>query len=403
MKIAYLCFDFGIPVLGDKGASVHVREMIAALARAGHDVTLLCARTGSGNPAPPGTTIEITPRARASGDHNRPRDTERARIEFDADLPTRAEDALGRAEVEPDAIYERFSLFSRAGIALAARRRIAHVLEVNAPLVDEQERYRNLQLKDEALAHERATLMGTDHVIAISNEVAAYVAARGVSNERITVLPNGVDTTRFAPGRRGDGVRARHELGHLPVIGFVGSLKAWHGIDLLLEAFPLIRARVPEAVLLIVGDGPEFARLRTAVFELGQEQNVIMTGRVPHDEVPAYLCAMDVSVAPYRPDDHFYFSPMKVVESLACGTPVVAPRLGQLEKLLHDGAIGMLYRAGDATALAAAVIDLLSDRERLRLMGLAASTLTPTDHSWDANARDVVHLMRRARRAVTVS
>lgn len=402
MKIAYLCFDFGIPVLGDKGASVHVREMVAALARAGHEMTLLGARIGSGNPPPPCNLIEIKPSAPTNGYKGTLR-TERARIEFDRDLPRRVDDVLRQVAVVPAGIYERFSLFSRAGVDLAARRGIAHVLEVNAPLVEEQERYRDLQLKDEALAFERATLMGTDHVVAISKEVAAYVAERGVDSERISVIPNGVDTVRFAPGHHGEVIRARHKLGRRPVVGFVGSLKPWHGIDILLEAFALVHEREPETALLVVGDGPELAGLRLAVAGRGLEEHVMITGRVAHDEVPAYLCAMDVTVAPYRPNGHFYFSPLKVVESLACGTPVVAPRLGQLEELVRDGITGLLYPPGDAAALAERVYALLSDSERRHTMGLTASALARSDYSWDANARAVARLISDASKPVGVS
>jgi glycosyltransferase involved in cell wall biosynthesis len=385
MKIVYLCADRGIPVLGDKGASVHVRELISAFHRLEHEVVLLCSRLGSGNPHPPGTLIELAPPADSS---------ELAKIAYDRKLADRAVEALASAGVAPDALYERFSLFARAGGEIAQRLGIPYVLEVNAPLVEEQERYRGLELKEIATAMERVALRQADAIVAVSDAVKQHLASRGVPLDRIVVLPNGVDTSRFHAGLDGESIRKRYELTGRPVIGFVGSIKPWHGLDFLLDALPRMLARLPDLALLVVGDGPGLAALRARIAQTRFAQSITLAGRVPHDEIPAHFAAMDASVAPYgAEDDGFYFSPLKVVESLACGCPVVAPRLGQLTRLVQDGVTGRLFAAGDAAEFADAVVELFSDRARLSAIGRAASAVAHSEFGWEHNARRVVALM----------
>jgi glycosyltransferase involved in cell wall biosynthesis len=386
MKILYLCFDPGIPVLGDKGASVHVREMIAALHRTGHDMTLVCASRGSGNSLPPGTLIEISPvdyNVHVTGD---PARGERGRIAYDRDLPDLVVTALEAAGILPAAIYERFALFSSAGVGIAEYYGIPRLLEVNAPLVEEQARYRDLRMRRDAETLERISFWGADRVIAVSDAVGAYAVERSAKPARVEVLRNGVDLERFHPDIPTAELRSRHGLTGRPVIGFVGSLKPWHGMVEFIDAFTHIRERVARAALLIVGDGPGSVALREIIAQRGLTADVVTTGRVSHDEVPSYLCAMDLTVAPYRSADGFYFSPLKVVESLACGTPVVAPALGQLTTLVQDGVTGRLYVPDDSSALAAAAVEILADDKRRRAMSRAAAAFAQNTCSWSANA-----------------
>lgn len=398
MNIMYLCFDPGIPVLGEKGASVHVREMIASLERADHTVTLVCTKLGAGNPQLPGNVIALEPRGDDIRAKNDPLRVERARIAYDRDLALRVVEALQRAGVQPDACYERFALFSRAGAEVAAHYGIPRILEVNAPLVEEQERYRDLQLKDAALAFERAAFLSADRIVAVSDAVAAYVVERGVDAARVVVLPNGVDLARFNPRVPSGEVRERHGLAERPVIGFVGSLKPWHGVHEFLDVFTEIHSIIPSVALLIVGEGPGFIALRETIAKRDLGNDVIATGRVAHDDVPAYLCAMDMTVAPYRRSEDFYFSPLKVVESLACGRPVVAPALGQLPDLISDGITGRLYPPDDDPALCATVVEMLRDDDGRRAMGTAAAAYAQTYCSWSVHARHVEQMIRAAAR-----
>ncbi len=413
MKIAYLCADRGIPVLGDKGASVHVREFVSALAGMGHEVTLLCAKQGTGNPCPPVRLIELPPdespdemtkEAAQLGMENEEKDQtlqrELGKLACDRKLSARVLRALDQTGVQPDLIYERYALFHRAGGQVATALDIPFMLEVNAPLAEEQERFRGLRLKTLANATETETLCRADHIIAVSEAVRKHALSRGVSEERITVLPNGVDTARFHPEVDGTAVRERYELADRPVIGFIGSLKPWHGLDFLLDAFADILARRPDAALLLVGEGPALADLQARVTRDQLYGRVILTGRIPHADIPDYLAAMNMTVAPYTAQDGFYFSPLKVVESMAAGRPVVAPRLGQLTDLLQDGVTGLLYPPGDRAAFVERVLELLNDPPRLQVMGRTAATTAREDFGWNKTARQATEIMMQLRAAV---
>lgn len=391
MNIAYLCFDSGIPILGHKGASVHVREFTRALAKRGHEITLVCARLGTGNSFDAARAIELIPYPARHAVFS----SELKKIAYNNELPDRVSAALSR--VHPDAIYERSALFSDAGATVASRAGIPRILEVNAPRVREQAAHGGLNLKAVATEMERRSYGAADRVIAVSEEVAAHAVAQGVRRERISVLPNGVDAERFSPGIDGSRVRKALGSGNRPVVGFVGSLKPWHGLDRLLEVFASDALLRHNPLLAIVGDGPEFERLRTRIAREALEWRVILTGSIPHAEIPEYLAAMDVTVAPYEPQNDFYFSPMKIVESLAAGRPVIAPKLGQIPSLITHLETGYVYDPYAPNALTDGLLYLL-DRENVRLeMGSRAAARIRATGTWAHNAAAVETILENVR------
>ncbi len=411
MNLLYLCLDRGIPVLGDKGASVHVRQFVSAAAALGHDVTLVCATLGAGNAAPPVRLIVLPPptdptiltaEAAARSLDLRLLDMVEARRELaklahDRALPGQISAALARADALPDLIYERHALFHTAGVALAHALAVPRILEVNAPLVDEQRRFRGLTLDALASATEAASYRGADAVVAVSQAVAAQVrAVLGAAGGRVAVLANGVDTARFRPDAGRSELRATLGLGTAPTIGFFGSFKPWHGVGFLLDVFAQLAASHPDARLLAVGDGPEHAAFTARVAALGLSGRVVLPGRVPHDEIPAWLAATDLTAAPYLPQPDFYFSPLKVVESLAAGRPVVAPALGQLRQMIVSHETGRLFAPGDAADCLAALRDLIDQPERREAMGRAAR-LAAAGFGWDRIVARALALAPRTR------
>ena len=388
MRILYLNFDQGIPVLGDKGASVHVREFVRAAAALGHEVLLVCARLGSGNEAPPVSIAQLAcePAARLeatgaqrSGLESMAADAslvagERAKIAYDGALPARLERLLEARRFVPDFIYERHALFGSAGARIAERIGCPRILEVNAPLVDEHKRFRGLGLESIARRMECAAFASASAIVAVSSAVKHYIAAQVPERAaQVHVLPNGVDLARFAAGERDRAVlRARLGVRETTgLIGFVGSFKAWHGTDLLLEAFQSVCC-TRDVHLLAVGDGPRLSAFRSTVEAAPWRERVSVLGRVAHAQVPGWTAACDLVVAPYQAAADFYFSPLKVIEAMACGRAVIAPRIGQLTELIDDGESGLLYRPDDALDCARAIITLLDDPERRARMGRIA-------------------------------
>lgn len=399
MKIAYLCADFGIPIRGYKGASVHVREMVAALVAQGHEVRVFSPNPGSGNAvaAPlraiePGCLSDLSGRlvGQVAGRRYPRLDKEMRELAYNLTL-YRSLWSLLRTW-RPDVIYERYSLFTVAGLALARRLGVPHILEVNAPLRLERARTKGLTLGRLAGLVESGLFRDSDAVLVVTNALGQYIEERSAGAAHTAVLPNAVDTGLFCP--RVDYLDARARLGLPPdafVVGFAGSLKPWHGVDILIEAFAMLRSHEPAARLLVVGEGPQETALRARTAALGLDGAVLFTGRVLHDAMPGHLAAMDVAVAPYLHVPDFYFSPLKLYEYMAAGRAVVASAIGEIPSLVRHEQTGLLCPPGDVAALSGALVALAGNPAwRLRL-GTAARAEAER-HTWAENARTVADL-----------
>lgn len=406
MNIAYLCSDFGVPVHGRKGASIHVREVARALRALGHQVEIITCRAGG--PAPDGFAVPVHDISLGEQEklvygllQDDPAAGEAIAKEVRSALYAslvgqQAESLLRR--FRPDAIYERYSLFGTAGMTLAKALQVPHILEVNAPLSEEQAAYRGLAFGQTARAIERTVLCSADQVIVVSSPLKEWMVGFGVEPERVRVLPNGVDVERFAVGAHG-APRVREQLGLTdgrPVLGFVGTLKAWHGTATLLRAVAKLHREGMGVRLVIVGEGPERASLEALAVTEGIAGLITFTGAVPHEWIPAHVAAFDVAVAPYDQAPNFYFSPLKLFEYMAAGRPVVAAAIGQLAEFVRNGETGLLYPPGDVDALAASVRSLVADREWASALGRAGQAYVGDRHTWLSNAQAVVELVRKS-------
>jgi glycosyltransferase involved in cell wall biosynthesis len=297
----------------------------------------------------------------------------------------------------PEAIYERYSLMNLAGLALARRIGVPHLLEVNAPLRLERARTKGLVLDGAAGAVERRLFDASDAVLVVSEALRRYVLEHGGHTASTVVMPNGVDTRRFRPEVRDTALRARLGLADDAfVVGFAGSLKPWHGVETLLEAFAALHLDVPAARLVIVGDGPQGDALLGQAARLGIDEQTIFTGKVAHQEMPALLAAMDVGVAPYARVPDFYFSPLKIYEYMAVGLAVVGSDAGEIAALVRDGQTGLMCPPEDAQVLAGALRRLARD-PGLRVQLGTAARAEAERYTWENNARTVARLFDEMR------
>jgi len=371
MRLLYLTADLGVPVLGHKGASVHVRELARALARLGVEVAIASPRT-----EPAGDSLDA-PIALLPLPHVAPEATE---LELCMALEGQRAAVLEHARAfGAEAIYERYSLFGDAGVEAAAALGIPHVLEVNAPLREEAQRFRSLRHPVLASEIERRVFQGTARLLAVSPALRRWLEGEGVEPDRVEVVPNAIEPERFAPRReRRDGTF---------VVGFCGSLKAWHGIEVLLEACKAAFAEEPCLRLELVGSGP----LEHLLHDPGlPADRVLAHGAVPHANAIECLRGWDAGIAPYLPLDGFYFSPLKVLEYMAVGLCPVASALGAIPALLGGGDRGVLVPAGDAGLLAAALVELARYRRHAAELGRRARGHVLETHTWERNARVVL-------------
>jgi len=387
MKILYLSFDPGIPYWGTKGASIHIREFTKALKQAGHRVTTAVARLGDSARRAP--DVYLLPH-------------------LDMDFFRRQEFArptslLGEAEAFAlnfglkklfkklktkrfELVYERYSLFGMAGLFWAKENKLPFVLEVNAPLVEEAKTHRQLILEPLAKEIERHLFTCADHIVAVSKAIKDYIHTIA-PDAAVTVIPNGVDIHPFLKLRTANGTGRKRDKEKL-LVGFVGSLKPWHGLDFLLEAF----RRLPEKEnfeLMIVGDGPLRQSLENLAHKLGLQKRISFTGAVDFEEIPKTLKSLDVLVAPYPYMDGFYFSPLKIFEYMAAGKPIVASRIGQVAEILEDGENALLVAPEDPKALASALRRLKSEPKLCELLGRQAQKTAEEKHTWKSRLKTV--------------
>lgn len=371
MRIAYVCSDPGVPVFGRKGASVHVQAVITALLRRGAEVHLITARTG-GQPPPELAGVQVHEITRAR--HTDPGTREIACRSADAEVAGIL-DRLHQA-APLDLVYERYSLWGRSASAWSRAAGRPHLLEVNAPLVTEQAQHRVLVDRAGAEAVAASALSATTAALCVSDQVADWARAHAGDPTRVHVLANGVDTTRITPAPAGDAETF--------TIGFVGTLKPWHGVPTLLDALALMLDDDPSYRLLLVGDGPERAALQDQADRLGIAEQVELTGSLDPVAIPEQLHRMQVAVAPYPAAGDFYFSPLKLYEYLAAGLPTVASAVGNLPDLLGQGRLGVLVEPDEPRKLADAITALRQDPLRRHRLGQAGRHEVVTGHDWSA-------------------
>ncbi len=279
-----------------------------------------------------------------------------------------------------DAVYERLSLFGAAGLAYASAQEIPLVVEVNAPLWDEAHRYRTLHLERAARALALDVMAGAKQVIVVTKELERILVAEGVEPSKVTVIGNGINPRLFADAEPAPRPAA---LADKPLLVFCGSLKPWHGIEFLLDAFQALICETP-AGLWIIGEGP----LRELVEQAaGECPNIVYEGPVEHERIGSMLRAADIAVAPYPADAPSYFSPLKVVEAIAAGCSLVASNTLGVREAAADGTSVHLFQPDDRDGFVRAVQQALAARPD------PTAREFPDQLSWSAKARRVLKLL----------
>ncbi|MDO4253920.1 MAG: glycosyltransferase family 4 protein [Kocuria sp.] len=382
MRVAYISADPGIPVFGSKGASVHVQEIIRCWRALGWDVTVYATRIGKQVPEDL-TDLDVihvpVPDAPQGNDADR-----LARVVAREVAQQEAADLIAQQVISTgaDAVYERYSLFSTALAQITETLSIPGFLEVNAPLIDEQQTHRDLSDLGAAHAALNRQVAAATRTACVSEPVADWVrhtvdAAHHHHLDRVLVTPNGVNLQRIRPSQDS---QTTGDHAQEPVVVFVGTLKPWHGVEHLIEARSL--ATRPWR-LRLVGDGPQRDALLQQATQLGVA--VEFMGAVAPADIPNHLERCAVAVAPYprmAQNSDQYFSPLKIYEYCAAALPVVASKVGQIPQIIEDGVTGLLVAPSDPLELAQAVDTLVGDPQRRRAMGRAARDMAERERSW---------------------
>ncbi len=238
-----------------------------------------------------------------------------------------------------------------------------------------------------------ATLALSDALFCPSEVTRAYLVSLGVPRERITVIRNGFSPSSFAPTPLTP-LSPEHRR---PTILYIGTLADWQGIGTLVEAMPAVLEQQPAALLRVVGRGRSRQRklLAKQVRKRGLEDAIRLEPSVPHHAVPALVAQADVCVAPLALNDRNLVQgccPIKVIEYMAAGRPLVASNLPVVRELVREDVDGLLCTAGDAHDLARQVVRLLNNRALAERLARSAAERAHASLTWHEAGKRLLRL-----------
>ncbi len=348
LDIVQINADRGIAPGGTKGAALHLRGVAVGLMACGHAV-----RTYSRRPAAGDFPVTVHPL-----------------------------DDL-RHVTTATAVYERYSLGHRQGLDLARSLDVPFVLEVNAPLLDEANAHRPDTVPVGAAEIEEELVRSADLVITVSSALTRWATARRAGP--VATIPNGFEPSWFPPIDQTDRVPDR--------IAFLGHPKPWHGATVLVDLLVDLAAIGHRPELLIIGGGVGADEVVARAEQLGVGDQVSATGAVHPDRVSSHLATAALGIAPYPSQQPFYFCPLKIIDYLAAGLPVVATGQGDIPTLVGES--GILVEPGDRGALVAAVAKLLDHPEQGRAMGLGGRRRAFATMTWRRVGEQTEGALRR--------
>lgn len=373
------------------GQAVHIEEMINALRSLGHEVRVVAPAIGETGKM--GGKVGWVHKLKNS----LPKAVYEL-LELAYTLVAYRQLKGAASEFKPDFIYERYNLFLLAGSLLKRKLGVPLLLEVNSPLVYERSQHSGgISLKRLAICAEGMAWRSADFVLPVTRVLGGYVSAYGVPDERIAVIPNGINEAHFAEAPAPDAAKAALGLAGKLVLGFTGFVRDWHGVDKVVRW--LASAEAPSnAFLLVVGDGPARRDLEALAETLGIADQVRFTGVVDRHKVPEHVAAFDVAL---QPAVTTYASPLKMMEYLVLGKAILAPREPNLLEILTDGENALMFDGNAPRGLEEALSKVCSDLNlRNRLATGAKASIQQQDLTWNGNARRVISLAQMASKRI---
>ena len=411
LSIAYMIQNVGLDLSKKVGDVVPVRYTLTGLQQAGHDVRVFELKGRDVVQIDDIEFLEDTRPAKLGLSGKRPfRFAESAirRLQGLLNLPyyaffdsRRFYEAAIHSLPKYELCHEHNGLFSPA-TALACRRlNKPYVLTFSADPIFEAELVgRPFQGTHLRVAQKQArfTYEQADQILCVSNPAKTHLVEKWqITPDKINVLPNGVDIQLFSKPQNINAVRAEWGVGDSPVISFMGGFQPWHGLDNLIESFATILTHVPNAKLMLVGDGPIRADLEQKIAECGVTAATIITGLLPQKRMPELLSIADIAVIPYpKLPQELWFSPLKLYEYMAAGKAIVASSAGQIAEVLVNGRNGLLVESGNIPEFTQAVLSLLNNPEKRQKLGEIARKQAIEHHSWEQYIRQLENIYRKA-------
>jgi glycosyltransferase involved in cell wall biosynthesis len=381
IDLTYICNDTGIPISENSGSSIHIQEFLRGISETGVNTRILYQ-----NPGEKLNKIEYFDYS----DHIAMFPYKNNKLLMMLNISNiianyELKEKLAKSKFSHNSlIHERYSLFSSGAAEYASDNDIPYILEVNSPLIYEGEKFSKIfGFKNTASRLEQRIFDKSDHICTVSIELKEHFS-KYTSSDNITVIPNGANPNMFSPDT--EPAICCEEF----TIGFVGSFKKWHGIDRIINICKKIKEKIQDFRFLLVGDGPMYSKIKSEIKQNNLKKHITLTEKVEHSNVPKYLAAMDVAIAPYPDLDFFYYSPVKIFEYMAMALPTIASDIGQVGRVIEDKKDGYLIDPSNNNQFAAKIIDLYmqyeSDSNHFQKIGKSARTKIKNEYSWKNNA-----------------
>lgn len=300
----------------------------------------------------------------------------------------------------PEVLYLRQNSFPFFPILLCRILKIPSVVEVNGLVLDElkvnnSQSFAYRVFSYLALYSEKFNYRYCDRIVSVTSKLKKeLINLYGIPEGKIFVVNNGANTDLFKPmGQE----RVRTELRlekSVKYVCFVGNLAAWQGVEFLIRAAPLILEKCPDVRFLVIGDGAVKNKLLEITSKLRLSEKIIFAGRVPYENVPLYINASDVCVAPFIKGRNakIGLSALKTYEYLACGKPIVASSISGVKELIELSGGGISVEPENPEELADAVVKLILNEKTRTLMGEKGRKYVVENHSWDGVARKILDI-----------
>jgi len=293
-------------------------------------------------------------------------------------------------QLQVELIYERYSLFMFASVWWAKRHQVPIILEINDSCL--VHRVRHLFFQRIARAIESWIFSNATGLVFISSRFQQVAKEAYPNIAPSLVSPNAADLDQFVLNDEAAlALRQKLQVEDKVVVGYVGAFVHWHGIDWFVDLIAERLKDYPNVVLLLVGDGVCYPSIKQRIADAGAEQQIILPGRVAHDQVPSYLAAMDFGILP---DSNDYGSPMKLFEFMAMAKGMVAPDFTPIAEVVADGETSWLFKANDRQACVERVLALCSQVEEQQRVGQQARRYIERERQWRHNAEQLLTLVK---------
>jgi glycosyltransferase involved in cell wall biosynthesis len=391
MKILYYSPHPHLNLSDPAGYGTHMREMIKAFRALGHEVELVimggtAPRVAAETPKP-SLIKSIAKRFIPTRRWQTLKDKQL--IEFDDDAYDQLLDRI--KAYQPDFVYERGNYMQVSGVNAANRNGVMHFLELNSPYVEEKlELEGESNMLDEARKKEAWQLKKSDHVVVVSSSLKEYfMHEHHVFSGKISVIPNAIDPEKVNPGTdKIAAVKSKYGLEGKPVLGWVGSIQPWHGVETLIDAFAELAEKQTEIQLLIVGSGETIAEMQAKAGAKSCANRIHFTGYLPHQEVFAHIGAMDICILP---NTKWYCSPIKIFEYGIMEKAIIASNHAAVLDVMDPGLDGLVIEPSQE-ALVEAMEKLVNDTDLREKIAQTFARKVKLEHTWEANARRVLDI-----------